>query len=181
VKPLDSIGDRERAVIEERTASGYGVAGFAHFDPDEVSLLRTLIDLLLPEVPDHIDLTAFVDARLDTPLGRGDRRVGIPPEAELFSTALGALRSAGFADRDADAQRALIGRMRRGQADDELGVPAKEFVDRLLEKALAGYLGHPDTWIRIGFTGPAYPEGYAWIGSGEALARRREAPGWDRL
>lgn len=181
MKPLHRIGDRERAVIEERTASGYGGTGIGHLGPDEVALLRTVLDLLLPGVPEHIDLAAFVDSHLATPLGRGDRRVGVPPEPELFSTSLHALRSAGFADRDAGAQRALIGRMRRGEADEELGVPAKEFVDRLLDKALTGYLGHPDTWIRIGFTGPAYPEGYAWIGSGEALARRREAPGWDRL
>jgi hypothetical protein len=72
-------------------------------------------------------------------------------------------------------------RMRNGDADTELGLPAKEFVDRLLDKALAGYLAHPDTWIRIGFTGPAYPEGYAWIGPAEALARHERKPGWDKL
>jgi hypothetical protein len=75
----------------------------------------------------------------------------------------------------------LIGRMRNGDADDELGMPAKDFIDRLLDKALAGYLAHPDTWTRIGFTGPAYPEGYAWIGPAEVIARHARKPGWDRL
>jgi hypothetical protein len=51
----------------------------------------------------------------------------------------------------------------------------------LLDKALAGYLAHPDTWARIGFNGPAYPEGYAWIGTAEVVARHDGKPGWDRL
>jgi hypothetical protein len=60
-------------------------------------------------------------------------------------------------------------------------MPAREFVDRVLDKALTGYLAHPEIWDRIGFTGPAYPEGYAWIGPAEAVARRERKFGWDRL
>jgi hypothetical protein len=78
-------------------------------------------------------------------------------------------------------QRGLVTRMRNGTADEELGVPAKAFVDRLLDRALTGYLAHPDTWVRIGFAGPAYPEGYAWIGPAEAVARHQREPGWDLL
>jgi hypothetical protein len=99
----------------------------------------------------------------------------------LLAAGLAALHEAGFARWDDTSQRALIARMRRGDADDELGLPAKHFIDRLLDKALAGYMAHPDTWTRIGFTGPAYPEGYAWIGLDEALARHRRRPGWDKL
>jgi hypothetical protein len=114
-------------------------------------------------------------------MGRGDRRDGLPPEPELFAAGLAALAAAGFAERTEEEQRDLVGRMRRGEADSELGVPAKDFVDRLLDKALAGYLAHPDTWVRIGFTGPAYPDGYAWIGPAEAVARRDKKRRWDRL
>lgn len=181
MKPLERIGDRERSVIEERTATGYRRAGSGHFDAGELATLRIMIDLLLPGVPPAIDLAAFVDRHVSTPLGRGDRPRGLPAEPELFAEGLRALRAARFADLDLDAQRALIGRMRRGEADDELRVPAKEFVDRLLDKALAGYLGHPETWPRIGFTGPAYSQGYAWIGLAGAIARRRQARGWERL
>jgi hypothetical protein len=71
--------------------------------------------------------------------------------------------------------------MRRGDADTALGLPARDFVDRVLALALAGYLSHPDTWERIGFSGPAYPEGYAWI-SPPAVARRHGGfPGAERL
>jgi hypothetical protein len=75
----------------------------------------------------------------------------------------------------------MIGRMRRGEADDELGLPAKLFIDRLLDKALTGYLAHPDTWVRVGFHGPAYPVGYAWIGPAAAKARHDQKRGWESL
>ena len=179
MKPLDRIGDRERGVVEERTAGGYRVDRLDHFAATE-SVLRALLDRLLPGVPTNIDLVSFVDGHTGRPMGRGDHRAGLPSETDLFTAGLQALGDAGFADWSEDDQRSLVGRMRRGDADDELGVPAKEFVDRMLEKALAGYLAHPDTWGRIGFGGPAYPDGYAWIGRAEVIARHRRAPGWDR-
>ncbi len=179
MKPLDRVGDRERGIIQERRrGDATGAAGpLASHAP----VLRALIARLLPGIPDGIDVAGFVDANVGTPLGRGDRPAGTPPETELFTSGLHALATVGFAELDDDAQRALIGRMRRGDADAELGVPAKLFVDRLLDKALTGYLAHPDTWERIGFTGPAYPEGYAWIGPAEAVARRDRKPGWRSL
>lgn len=180
MKPLDRMGERERAVIEERRTLGYGTGGLQHF-ADVADVLRAVIDRLLPGVPTDIDLVAFVDSHTGNPLGRGDRRAGLPPEAQLFIDGLAALHAAGFATWSEGDQGALIGRMRRGDADDELAIPAKDFIDRLLDKALAGYLAHPDTWIRIGFGGPAYPEGYSWIGPAEAIARRDKKAGWDKL
>jgi hypothetical protein len=180
VKPLDRIGAAERAVIEERTATGYRLSALEHF-ADTEDVLRALLQRLLPGVGADVDLAGFVDSHVGQAMGRGDRRPGLPPEPELFAAGLQALATAGFVDRSDDDQRSLIGRMRRGEADDELGVPAQDFIDRLLDKALAGYLAHPATWVRIGFTGPAYPEGYAWIGPGEAIARRDRKRGWDRL
>jgi hypothetical protein len=180
VKPLDRTGEHERKVVEDRSATGYGVVHLTHF-ADAEDALRILLERLLPGVPDAIDLAAFVDSHAGEAMGRGDRRPGLPSELELFAVGLTTLTEMGFSEQGEDEQRGLIGRMRRGDADEELDMPAKEFVDRILDKALAGYLAHPDTWIRIGFGGPAYPEGYAWIGPAEAVARRRKALGWDKL
>lgn len=179
MKPLDRIGERERAVIDERANTGYGQP-LEQLAEHEL-VLRALLEQLLPGVPANIDLAAFVDAHTGQPMGRGDRRDGLPPEPDLFASGLAALAKAGFAEAAEQDQRDLIGRMRRGEADRRLGMPAKDFVDRLLDKALAGYLAHPDTWIRVGFGGPAYPDGYAWIGPAEAIARRDKKPGWERL
>jgi hypothetical protein len=180
VKPLDRLGDREREVVVDRTRSGYG-NGPLHELAEHEPVLRMLLDDLLPGVPLAIDLGAFVDANTGRPLGRGDRPVGTPAEPELFRVGLAALSAAGFDAMDGAGRRNLVARMRHAEADEELGIPAKLFIDRLLDKALIGYLAHPDTWERIGFQGPAYPDGYAWIGPDEIVARRERKPGWKAL
>ncbi len=181
MKRPEQLGQKERAVVEERRRSGYRREELERYGGELERELRSLVSRLLPGVPDAIDLSAFVDAHAENPIGRGDRSPGLPPAAELLRLGLEALHARGFADAPAEEQDRLIERMRRGQADDELGLPAKEFVDRLLVKALAGYLAHPDTWERIGFNGPAYPDGYAWI-TPSTVARRHEGfPGSGRL
>jgi hypothetical protein len=181
VKRLDQLGSKERALIEERRRSGYRREQLEHYGAMLEPELRALVDRLLPGVPEAIDLAAFVDAHASDAIGRGDRSPGLPPAEELFRLGLQALADLGFARMPPEEQDRLIARMRRGQADEELGLPAKEFVDRLLVKAVAGYLAHPDTWERIGFNGPSYPNGYAWI-TPTAVARRHEGfPGAARL
>ena len=180
MKPLDSLGDREREVVTERRRVGYGTGRLEQL-ADFEGVLRTLLDVLLPGVPPTIDLAAFVDANTGRALGRGDRPEGAPTEPKLFIGGLIALTNRGFAAMGPTEQRALVGRMRLGEADDELGVSAKLFIDRLLDKALTGYLAHPDIWERIGFHGPAYPNGYAWIGLAEVGARHDHKPGWKSL
>ena len=171
MKARAALGARERDVIDTRRESGYRVERL-RFAAAELSL-RALVARLLPRVPESIDLAAFVDSHAADSLGRGDRTPGLPPNEELLDEGLTALQARGFDGLDDDAQDQLIRRMRHGEADEELGFAAKEFIDRLLTLACAGYLAHPDTWERIGFNGPAYPEGYAWITRG-ATARRHE-------
>jgi hypothetical protein len=172
VKKLETLGRRERALIEERRQTGYRgerLARFGEFEPT----LRVLVARLLPGTPDTIDLAGFIDSHAEHSLGRGDRKPGLPPVPDLLRKGLSALTARRFATLDVTAQEALIERMRRGEADEELSLDAKEFIDRLLVLACAGYLAHPDAWERIGFNGPAYPEGYAWISKG-ATARRHD-------
>ena len=179
MKKLDTLGHRERAVLEARRRNGYQVdhLRFAEFEP----VLRALVGRLLPGVPETIDLAAFVDSHADHSLGRGDRKAGAVAVPELLRQGLAALDARGFAALDEAAQDTLIARLRRGEADDELGFDAKEFVDRLLVLACAGYLAHPDAWQRIGFNGPAYPEGYAWISRGATRRRHERFAGAGRL
>jgi hypothetical protein len=172
VKRPETLGPRERAVIDERRQTGYRVERLARFGGFEPTL-RALLARLLPGTPDTIDLAAFVDSQAANTLGRGDRKAGLPPVPNLLREGLSALASSGFATLDVTEQEALIERMRHGKADEELSFEAKEFIDRLLVLACAGYLAHPDAWQRIGFNGPAYPEGYAWISKG-AIARRHD-------
>lgn len=181
MKRLDELGPKERAIVEERRRTGYRDNAMEHFGGTLEPTLRSLVDRLLPGVPDTIDLASFVDSHASDPIGRGDRPPGVPADLELLRRGLESLARGNFAARSSAEQDRLIGRMRRGEADDELGVPAKEFVGRLLAKALAGYLAHPDAWERIGFTGPAYPNGYSWISVGAVERRHEGFPGASRL
>jgi hypothetical protein len=181
MKRLDTLGPKERAIIEERRRAGYLKERLERFGGELEPHLRAVVARLLPGVPDSIDLASFVDTHADDPLGRGDRKDGMPETVELFTLGLRALADRGFAALDDAGQDALIRRMRHGDADRELRIPAKEFIDRLLTKALAGYLAHPDTWERIGFNGPAYPEGYTWIDTKAVAARHEGRLGAGRL
>lgn len=181
MRKLETLGEREREVVEERRRSGYRVDRLSRFGDELEPQLRALVERLLPGVDAGIDLAAFVDTHAENPIGRGDRAPGVPSLPDLLRVGLEVLARRRFAELPEDEQETLVRRMRRGEADDELQLPAKAFVDRLLVTALAGYLAHPATWERIGFQGPAYPEGYAWI-SHSAVARRHEGfPGSDRL
>jgi hypothetical protein len=180
VKKLETLGRRERAVVEERRQTGYRVERLTRF-PEFEPTLRALLARLLPGIPETIDLAAFVDSHAEHSLGRGDRKPGVPPTPDLLREGLTALTARGFATLDVAAQEALIGRMRRAEADEELSLEAKEFIDRLLVLACAGYLAHPDAWQRIGFNGPAYPEGYAWISKGATPRRHDGFAGAGRL
>jgi Gluconate 2-dehydrogenase subunit 3 len=173
MKKLESLGEKERALVEERRRTGYRVERLQRFGGELEPQLRAVVERLLPGVETDVDLAAFVDTHAEHTLGRGDRAPGVPPAPELLRQGLEALARRNFANAPESEQNALIRHMRRGEADTALGLPAREFVDRLLLLVLAGYLSHPDTWERIGFNGPAYPEGYAWI-STWAVARRHE-------
>jgi Gluconate 2-dehydrogenase subunit 3 len=181
VKKLETLGRKERELIEERRTSGYRVPRLRRYGGELEPHLRALLARLLPGVREDVDLAAFLDTHATHSLGRGDRAPGLPPAHELFAHGLEALARRGFASADAQQQDALIGRMRNGEADEELGLPAREFIDRLLVHALAGYLAHPDTWEQIGFNGPAYPEGYAWLAPGATRRRHEGFPGAGRL
>jgi hypothetical protein len=181
VKRLASLGEKERAIVEERRRTGYRVDRLDRFGGELEPTLRALLERLLPDLEVDADLAAFVDTHAEHTLGQGDRPPGVPPAPELLREGLEALTRRGFANAPESEQDALIRRMRHRQGDAGLGFPAKAFVDRLLVLALAGYLSHPDTWERIGFNGPAYPDGYAWI-SPWAVARRHEGfAGAERL
>lgn len=181
MKRLESLGEKERALVEERRRTGYRVQRLTRFDGDLEPTLRAVLARLLPAVEVDVDLAAFVDTHAEHTLGQGDRPPGVPPAPELLRRGLEALTKRRFADAPESEQDALIRHMRRGEADTALGLPAKAFVDRLLVLALAGYLSHPDTWEKIGFTGPAYPEGYAWISSWAAARRHEGFMGAGRL
>ena len=69
MKPLDRMGELERAVVEGRSARS--AANLVHFTDTE-SVLRALLERLLPGVAGHIDLALFVDRHAKLLLDAGE-------------------------------------------------------------------------------------------------------------
>ncbi|MEW5744754.1 MAG: gluconate 2-dehydrogenase subunit 3 family protein [Nitrospirota bacterium] len=188
---MENWDDRTRAVLVLRMEERFRRLALEHFSSDEAVLLGAVLDRLIPQDEgERIDLVGFVDGALGKPLGRGDRREGIPEEAGLFHKGLTGIQETAqamfgrsFVELHETQQDAVLGAIQDGAAKGGVwrDIPSPYFFTRLMTKALTGYCAHPFAWMRMGFPGPSYPEGYVWITEQEVQARRRHFPGWKTL
>lgn len=172
-KPWD---DKVAAVIDERFSTNYSRTTLTHFGDHEASALRAFAKALVPE-SEGLDLLGWLDMSLGSRLGRGDWKPGMQPEVDLYRTGSRMLDEISdgvpFANLHPDKIAPAIRRLQ----SDETG---KYFMERFYERILNGYFSHPKVWMRIGFYGPSYPEGYIWLRLDEVKKRHERAAGWDR-
>ncbi|MHB0934961.1 MAG: gluconate 2-dehydrogenase subunit 3 family protein [Armatimonadota bacterium] len=187
---MENWDEQTRALLQERMTHRYQRERLEHFTEKEARTLRAMLDRLIPQTDEGLDLVGFVDWALGKPLGRGDRRRGMPGEADLFHRGLAGVEETARArygkalsDLTAVEQDAVLTALQTGTAEETTwqDLPASQFFTKLLTKALTGYCAHPLAWMRMGFPGPSYPEGYTWITPWEVLARRRHVAGWKTL
>jgi gluconate 2-dehydrogenase gamma chain len=185
-KNWDSV---EAHVVEQRLQGNFSRPQLEHFSPGEAALMRAVLKRLIPE-DEGVDLAGFMDAYVEQPLGRGDRRPGMPGELELYKLGLQGIdqaatemHGAAFGALSEEEQDAVLSAVSNGSAPGAIfrEIPGDYFFERFYGKALHGYFAHPRVWMRIGFPGPAYPEGYGWLGKGETRMRHERQIGWDTL
>jgi len=151
--------------------------------PAQFRALVALCDCLIPQPldddtcvaqdadgPVRVPIAALVDGKLLANHGDGFRDSRLPPLREAWAIGLAALDAeseragrAPFAELDAQAQRALIERMQRGELHARAwqGMPCEVFfAKRALHDICAAFYSHPASWSAIGFGGPANPRGY---------------------
>lgn len=158
----------------------------------EVQTLRAVLSRLLAEERDDIldFAVAHVDGRVGSRVGEGQRKPGVPPEADLVRLGLAALElvartrhGQGF---DACAERqqiAILAALQKGQIAEMQGSPQKELFTKLLGLGVDACASHPAVWSEMGYAGPAYPRGYYRLDRGVrdpwepqfAVAHRGEA------
>ena len=186
---LENWAPEERAIYDERMASSFARERLENFSEDEAALMRAVLKRLIPE-DEGVDLVGFIDAYVDNPLGRGDRKPGMPETKELFKLGLqgidqssGEMHAKPFRELDGDAQDAVLRAISNGSAPGAVfrQIPSDYFFQRFYGKALHGYFAHPLVWMRIGFPGAAYPEGYVWVNKGETRMRHQRRIGWKTL
>ena len=188
-KLMSSWDPAMRSVAEGRMQTNYTREQLAHFTDLEAVTLRALLKRLIPE-DEGVDLVGFLDWACARPLGRGDRRPGVPAEPELFKAGLAGLNELAqkrhnglFHELFGAQQDAIIEDVTRDRAEGESfsAFPSSYFFERIYAKALFGYFAHPRVWMRIGFMGASYPEGYTWLSQPTVEQRHERAVGWDFL
>jgi hypothetical protein len=186
---LENWAPEERAIYDERMARRFKRDKLEHFTDEEAALMRAMLLRLIPQ-DEGVDLVGFVDAYVNEPLGRGDRRPGMPEPLELFKLGLQGidqasqeLRNKTFRELDGETQDSVLRAVSNGSAPGAIfqQIPSDYFFERFYSKALHGYLAHPRVWMRIGFPGAAYPEGYVWVNKGETRMRHERRIGWKTL
>lgn len=186
---MESWDGDTRRIIEDRIRNGFRRERLEFFTAEEAAVLKAMLDRMIPQ-EEGIDLVSFLDWAVGLPLGHGDRREGMPEERELFKKGIagvdGAARDSfdqGFVALTPEMQDRLLTDIQKGKAEGEAwgGVPPSYFFSSLLAKALIGYCSHPSAWLRMGFPGASYPEGYLWITGMEINSRSKHVPGWKRF
>lgn len=187
---MENWDEEARRVITGRMEGRFARKRLERFTPGEGELLKAILKRLIPE-DEGIDLVGFLDWAVDKPLGRGDRLEGMPDEAVLFREGLKGVEEsvkAGYAkdsfkELSPEEQDGFLTALQEGKLEGGVWgrIPPSYFFIKLLTKALTGYCSHPLAWMRMGFPGPSFPEGYVWITHEEVLARQRHTPGWKTL
>ena len=179
--------DRERELVDNRIKTNLEPPPLKEFSSAEASLMKAILDVLIPQA-EGVDLVSFLDREIHNKLGRGDKEEGLPDAPDLMHAGLVALndsaleaQGSSFLALQPSQKEALLRECQEGKLKGKAwaNIPSKTFFERFYGRALHGYYSHPSVWMRIGFMGPAYPEGYAWLGLGEVKQRHERAAGWE--
>ncbi len=187
---MENWDERTRRIITGRMDGRFARERLERFTPDEAGLLMAILKRLIPG-DEGIDLVGFLDWAVDRPLGRGDRPEGAPEDAILFKEGLKGVEESvkagygkgSFTELTPGEQDGFLTELQEGRLEGGIwdGISPSYFFIKLLTRALIGYCSHPLVWMRMGFPGPSYPEGYVWITHEELPARRQHKPGWKTL
>lgn len=158
---IEEWDDETQAVIKKRLKEEIGEKNKFHFlSNKEGDILTQIIEVLIPQkknkqsikIAESIDRT-LTNKKMGVKYGRnpwkGDfYKKGLTELAKLPRTKLSL----------------SISEILKKNHQDFL----TKFIRQVLSDAIEIYFSHPQAWNKIGFPGPAYPEGYAYLDCGEA-------------
>jgi len=147
------------------------------FTDDEAATLAAFCDRVMAQDREpKIPVLNMIDAKLLSGAREGYRYADMPDDGETWrGVAAGldaAVRQHGagrFASAPDEVQDAIINAFSdgalRGRVWDQL--PPKRAWSIVMRDVLSAFYSHPWAWNEIGFGGPAYPRGYARLGTGQ--------------
>lgn len=184
---MENWDPETKAMLLERLERGYRREEYERIPAHAAGILRAALNRLIPQKEEQVDLVGFLDWAIGRPLGRGDREEGLPPEQELLLKGISGIEETAtamfnhsFIGLREDEMDEVLRAIQEGRAEGNTWkeIPSQKFFIKLMVKALAGYCAHPSAWLRMGFYGPSYPEGYIWMSEKETLQREKHSPGW---
>lgn len=182
--------DQTRAAIRRRLEN---VPSIRFFTEAEARVLEAVVERILPQ-PDRpaggkIPIVPWIDEKLSDDKRDGYRRDSLPPQRDLWRTALRgidqtseAVFGAPFVALDPVAQDTVLRKIQHDEAPGETWrkIPAHVFFSKVLTIAVVKtYYAHPAAWNDIGYHGPSSPRGYSrfWDGGVDPWdAEFEEAP-----
>lgn len=168
MKEKDEWDNHTQQIVSNRL---HPTTSYSFLTQEESTILQTICkqltgderESLILYILDHIDQT------LSSPIGEGQRKVGMPKAKELIRLGLEALEQTSqekyqisFVQLDKKTQLLLLNQLSNEQALTSKWnfVPQRELFKKLLTLTLEAYYSHPLVWSEIGYGGPAYPRGY---------------------
>ncbi len=162
-----------RRVVLERVDD---VPPIRFFGEDEARSLHVFCDTVMAQTEDpRIPVLSFIDDKLFRGRSEGYQYASMPKDGDtwrLLARGLDerarSLEAPGFADAPVDVRIRIVGELQRG----ELGGGVWERLDPqltwkvVMNAVLDAFYSHPWAWNEIGFSGPAYPRGFARMGVG---------------
>jgi Gluconate 2-dehydrogenase subunit 3 len=174
---LDELGHWDevtRRVVLERVES---VPEIRFFTRPEAATLGAFCDVVMAQDREpKIPVLNMIDAKLFAGQLDGFRFAGMPDDRQTWRAAARGLDAVArqhgcedFATAAKEVQEKIIEAFHKGELRGEVwdDVDPKRAWSVLMRSVLSVFYSHPWAWNEIGFGGPAYPRGYARMGTGQ--------------
>ena len=161
--------ERTRSVVYERIEH---VPELRFFDASEAATLASFCDVVTAQDAEpRIPVLASVDAKLYEGRLDGYQYAGMPDDRDVWRLVARGLDEAAhgsFAGAGAAAQADIVAAFARGELRGGTwqGLDTGRAWSVVIRAVIEAFYSHPWAWNEIGFSGPAYPRGYAALGVG---------------
>jgi len=150
----DRVDDRVRGILARRSVPDDRGYAPVVLDLEQLTLLREIADLVVPQEGAAIDIAGRVDAQLARGEGDGWRNADLPADAEAYRTGLDQLGATWPTD---PAERAEIFRAAvDGDAEPDGAFDAaqlKAWLEDVRNDLVRQWLAHPASMARVGYDG----------------------------
>jgi len=166
---LDRIGEwdpKTQAVIKKRIADEVGKEmSFSFLTEKQGRLLAKITDILIPQSDNsqYVKIAEAIDKNL-LKAPRGVRYGDNLWKAEIYQKGLTEFEK----QLDKKFTPENIEKIIKQSFEPNQKNLITEFLSQALVDSIEIYYSHPVSWNQIGFPGPAYPEGYAYLACNEA-------------